>query len=81
MKLKFNIYNMRYIKKFNEAIETECQTDGAIYQTDISEDIITMTVKLPFALDLDEKEAELLETNIHNAMELVLVPYFKNNKE
>ena len=68
---------MRHIKKFNEAVKTECQTDGAIYQAEISEDTITMTVKLPFALDLDENEAKLLESNIHNAMELVLAPYFK----
>lgn len=68
---------MKHIKKFKEAIKTECQTPGAVYQTDISEDSLTLVVKLPMELDLTEDEAKLLESNIHNAMELVLAPYFK----
>jgi hypothetical protein len=32
-------------------------------------------------LDLSESEAKLLESNIHNAMELVLAPYFIEGKK
>lgn len=59
-----------------EAIKTKCQTNGAVFQTDISEDSITVVVKLPFELDVDVDEAKLLEANIHNALELVLAKYF-----
>lgn len=68
---------MGHIKKFNEAVRTECQTDGAVYKMDISEDNITAVVNLPFELQLDKDEAKLLESNIHNALELVMAPYFK----
>ena len=72
-----NINRMRHIKKFNEAVRTECQTGGAVYKIDISEDNITAVVNLPFELQLDKDEAKLLESNIHNALELVMAPYFK----
>ena len=61
----------------NEAVKTKCQTEGAVYQTDISEKNVSINVKIPFNLDLDNDEAKLLEDNIHNALELVLAPYFK----
>jgi hypothetical protein len=39
-------------------------------------DKVSVEVELPMELDLTEEEAKLLESNIHNAMELVLAPYF-----
>lgn len=62
-----------------EALKTKCQTEGAIYQTDISEKNISINIKIPFKLELDESEAKLLEANIHNVLELVLAPYFKKS--
>lgn len=69
--------NIKSFKKYNEALETDCQTNGAIYNTNISDNNIKIDIEIPFILDIDESEAELLEANIHNALELVLRPYFK----
>ena len=67
---------MKHIRKFNEAVKTECQTPEANYNIEISDDKVSVEVDLPMELDLTEQEAKLLESNIHNAMELVLAPYF-----
>lgn len=66
---------MIQIKKF-EAMKTECQTPDAVYTIKIGDKTISCSVKLPFDLDLDEGEAKVLESNIHNSMELVLSKYF-----
>jgi len=59
------------------AISTPCQTPGAIFSTAIKADKISIQVKnLPLE-SLDKKQAEQLDANIHNALELVLSPYFK----
>lgn len=55
---------------------TPCKTPGAQYQIGITSTFITGTVLLPFKLELDEAEAEILETDIHNALELVLAAHF-----
>lgn len=68
---------MIYLKRFNEAVKTECQTPDAQFNIDISDEKVSVEVELPMKLDLTEDEAKLLESNIHNAMELVLAPYFK----
>jgi len=65
---------------------TKCLTDGAIFRTKIESfhgyysGKITAEVLTPFRLDniLDEEEAELLETLIHNQLELVLRSYFES---
>ena len=62
---------MRYIKKFTEAVKTECQTPEANYNIEINDSKVSVEVELPMELDLTEDEAKLLESNIHNAMELV----------
>ena len=62
--------------KVDEALKTPCQTSGAIFDTKISDSEVEISVKIPFDLDLDEDEAKLLEANLHNALELVLRPYF-----
>ena len=61
------------------ANKTKCQTPGAMFTTCVCSHAVKCTVELPFKLDLSEKEARLLETNIHNAMELVLARYFPQN--
>lgn len=63
------------------AIKTECQTPGAIFHTKISAKVISCVVDLPKKLNLSEKEAKILDSNIHNAMELVLAPYFFKKKK
>jgi len=56
---------------------TKCLTSGAIYHTHIKQTKVSVSVDIPFDLNIDEKEAELLENLIHNQLELVLRPYFK----
>jgi len=59
------------------AIKTKCQTPGAHFHTKISARVIDCKIELPMELDLTNEEAALLETNLHNALELVLARYFK----
>lgn len=58
------------------ARETKCLTPDANFSSYISDSTVGAFVHLPFKLDLDEKEAELLESLIHNQLELVLRSYF-----
>lgn len=58
------------------ATETSCQTDGVVYHTHISNNQILVNVELHKLLNLTKEQAEVLDANIHNALELVLAPYF-----
>jgi hypothetical protein len=69
---------MKHIKRFNEAQETKCQTPDVVYNISISDEKISITLDLPKSIQLDEEEAELLESNIHNSLEIVLSKYFTN---
>ncbi len=64
------------MRKFTEALKTKCQTPEAQYHIEINNDKISVEVDLPMDLDLSEADAKLLESNIHNMMELVLAQYF-----
>lgn len=57
---------------------TKCLTPGAIYNFRIRSNKVFVEVELPFDLEIDESEAEILETLMHNSMESILRPYFKN---
>tara|TARA_R110002020_G_scaffold125629_1_gene282953 strand:+ start:233 stop:421 length:189 start_codon:yes stop_codon:yes gene_type:complete len=57
------------------ANSTKCLTSGAVFHIHITEDNVSAKVDLPFKLDITEKEAEILETLIHNQLELVLRSY------
>jgi len=59
------------------AVETKCQTPGTYFNTHISGAMIKIEVITPVLLNQTKEEAELLEANIHNALELVLAPYFR----
>lgn len=63
---------------------TPCQTPGAFFHTvihGVENTVVTVAVELPHNLNLTEDEAKLLETNIHNALELVLARYFPPSTE
>jgi len=62
------------------AKETKCMTDGAVYTTIMNPKMVSVSVKMPFLLILSEEEAEQLQDNLHNAIELVLAPHFLRNK-
>jgi hypothetical protein len=72
---------MSQIRKFTEAVKTKCQTPDAQFNIEINDKSVSVKVELPMELDLSESEAKLLESNIHNAMELVLAPYFIKGKK
>jgi len=60
------------------ANKTPCLTSGATFHTAINERDVAVLVDLPFKLEITDEEAEILETLIHNQMELILRPYFQN---
>ncbi len=61
------------------ANSTKCLTSGAIFHTHIKDDEVVAKVSLPFDLSLNEDEAEILETLIHNSLEVILRPYFERS--
>jgi len=58
------------------ATATSCQTPGATYGIEISPMLIACCVALDKPLRLSKAQAEQLEANLHNAVELVLARYF-----
>ena len=58
------------------ANSTKCLTSGAIFHTHITDSGIVTKITLPFNLDINEDEAEIIETLIHNSLETILRPYF-----
>ncbi len=76
--LRITEQQLNMLKEYyvNEANSTVCQTPDARFHISIKDKIVSCKVNLPESLELTETEAKLLETNIHNAMELVLAKYF-----
>ena len=68
-------------KRLQEQNATKCLTTGAQFHTYIDNRDVGINVDLPFDLNIDEYEASHLETLLHNAVEMVLRPYFKKDKE
>jgi hypothetical protein len=58
------------------AIATDCQTPGAEFTTHVRRLGISVHVVFGQVMELDEDQAKLLEANLHNAIELVLAPYY-----
>ena len=58
------------------ANKTKCLTSGAVFHTDIRMRSVSVKVNLPFKLNVDEEEVKILETLLHNQLELVLRSYF-----
>ena len=59
------------------ALATKCLTPGTNFTTKLSEREVSITASLPMPLSLTEEEAEELDRLMHNALEVVLYPYFK----
>jgi hypothetical protein len=62
------------------AIETPCQTSGAVFSTRITPRGISVDVDFGRTINLDQPQAELLEANVHNVLELALSRYFPEVK-
>jgi hypothetical protein len=45
---------MKHIRKFTEAVKTECQTPEANFNIEIGENKVSVEVELPMKLDLTE---------------------------
>ena len=60
---------------------TKCLTPETRFHTEIYGNKVLVSVDLPFKLDIDEEEGEVLETLLHNQIELVLRPYFYKDKD
>ena len=58
------------------ANKTNCQTPDTQFYISINENKILCEVVLPFDLPISEDEAIILETNIHNSLEIILSKYF-----
>lgn len=58
------------------AVTTDCQTPDAVFSTRISSGGVEIKVTFPHDVELDEHQAEQLEGNLHNAVELALAPLF-----
>lgn len=58
---------------------TPCQTPGAVFTIHTNSAGIMVGVEMPNdrPLDLTPEQAEMLEANLHNAVEQVLAQYFK----
>jgi len=57
------------------AVETSCQTPGAVFETHVDASRWTIQVDLPAPMKLTAQEADLVSANLHNAVELVLAPH------
>ena len=62
------------------ALETNCLTPDAVFHTNIGTKYVSIRVSLPFELKISKEEAEMLEKLLHNQIELVLRPYFKERE-
>jgi hypothetical protein len=58
------------------ANQTKCLTPGTHFTTTVNQNTVSIEARLPFDLNVDAKEAEIIETLMHNAMEQILRPYF-----
>lgn len=71
--------------ELDEALATKCRTPDAQYHTKISDDKIETSVDIPSKIlsELNEEQVETLEKTLHNAIEMVLAPYYikYNNTE
>jgi hypothetical protein len=63
--------------------EHECLTPGAVYSTDMHENMLTISVELPAEIPLpsSEEEAKELEVDLHYAIERVLKRLWKAKNE
>lgn len=56
----------------------ECKTPDALYTIEISGDTVSVSVQLPFELDVTKDDSEKLEADLHYAVEKLLAPFFKD---
>lgn len=60
------------------AIATACQTPGAVYSIEIDDSQIRIVVDLGHdTLHLSDESAALIESNLHNAVELVMARFYR----
>lgn len=60
------------------AMKTQCQTPDASFSMHLTSTYMDVSVDFGRSINLTQQQAELLEANIHNALELVLAPYYRD---
>jgi hypothetical protein len=64
---------------------SDCKTPDAIYHVGISPRTVSIVVDFPSEMDLTEREAIILENELHDALEMVLADRWsmmvKNRKD
>jgi hypothetical protein len=63
------------------ANKTKCLTPGTRFYTKITTKSISIYISFPTHIDINKKEATILETLLHNSIETVLRPYFMKPKQ
>jgi len=58
------------------AMKTACQTNDAVFSTHVEDTGLSVEVNFGIVIPMNKREAKLLEADIHNALELVLRPYY-----
>ncbi|MDC1160132.1 helix-turn-helix domain-containing protein [Luminiphilus sp.] len=62
------------------AIETKCLTPGAVFETHIQDESLSVRIDFGRKIDLSETEAELLEALVHNQLESALAQFWPEDK-
>jgi hypothetical protein len=63
------------------ANKTKCLTPNTIFHSKVEGNKVSIEAELPFNLNIDAEEAEIIETLMHNSLEQILRPYFKNSQQ
>jgi hypothetical protein len=58
------------------AIKTRCLTPGAMFETHIQEESLSVQVEFGRKIDLTEAEAEILDALVHNQLEMALAQFW-----
>lgn len=59
-------------KQFDSVGERECLTPGAVYHTEIGMNFVSVKVDIPGELDITDTDSEVMEREIHDAIEAIL---------
>lgn len=62
------------------AIESPCQTPGTVYETNVSAGEVSVTLTFEHPLSLTGDQIAVLKVNLHNALELVMAPFFGESR-
>jgi len=68
---------LKKLRHIEDGSLTGCQAPSANFHFHIGDRFINIKVMAPFDLNLSEDEAKTIEDQVHNLLELLLAPKFK----